>query len=188
MKSRQQLFYGGVPVPYTASWSAEEGTLHLAACRWANSALALCQAQHRGIGKPVFGKPHMVRQREVIASGLCDLCGKKLSHCSKVSLSHARVDPHAAEGPAVLQVEPLLHRQCAAICVQHCPSLLRDIENGTLHIRLVQRYRIQWAIMRPESVAEFTGGEAVAAIGHAKVELQLWRGMPVEWLLQGEGL
>jgi hypothetical protein len=35
----------------------------------------------------------------------------------------------------VLQVEPLLHRECAAISMRHCPSLRRDFSNGTLEIR-----------------------------------------------------
>ncbi len=177
-----QLYYGGVPVPYTASWSAEENTHHIATCAYSGLP-ALCQASARGEGKPLFGKPHSNRQREVIALHLCDLCGRPLRVSTKVSLSHARVQPHGAEGPAVLQVEPLLHRQCAAISVKHCPSLRRDIAAGRLHIRHVTRFRIQFARMSEVYVAELThGASRETAIGHAKVELQAWRARDISWL------
>src|SRR3546814_14087164 len=78
-----------------------------------------------------------------MARFLCDICGKSLKTSTKVSLSHARPYPHGAEGWAVLQVEPMMHRKCAAVAIQHCPSLKRDVENGTLMIRQVLRYRVQ---------------------------------------------
>src|SRR3546814_4599977 len=64
----------------------------------------------------------------------------------------------------------MMHRKCAAVAIQHCPSLKRDVENGTLMIRQVLRYRVQCAIMSPEYVESETG-EAVKALGHAKIEL-----------------
>jgi len=74
------LLFGNVPVPYTASWTSEE-SVFLARCPYAD-AIALCQPSSPGEGKPLFGKPHMCRQREVIALGLCDLCGKPLKNRS----------------------------------------------------------------------------------------------------------
>ncbi len=67
--------YGGVPVPYTVSWSAEE-SFHVAHCPHGRG-IAICQAVAPGQGKPRFGKPHSQRQREAIASGLCDLCASR---------------------------------------------------------------------------------------------------------------
>src|SRR3546814_19365326 len=89
------------------------------------------------------GTPHSNRQREAMARCLCDICGKSLKASTKVSLSHARPYPHGAEGWAVLQVEPMMHRKCAAVAIQHCPSLKRDVENGKLMIRQVLRYSVQ---------------------------------------------
>src|SRR3546814_9439139 len=100
-----------------------------------------------------------------MARFLCDICGKSLKTSTKVSLSHARPYPHGAEGWAVLQVEPMMHRKCAAVAIQHCPSLKRDVENGTLMIRQVLRYRVQCAIMSPEYVES-------EKIGRATSELQ----------------
>lgn len=173
------LRYGDTPVPYTASWTAEEA-FYVAPCRYARRE-AICQTVARGQGKPLFGKPHSQRQREVIADGLCDLCARSLDARTKVSLSHAAVRLNGAEGPAVLQVEPLLHRECALISMRHCPSLRRDTKGGSLKIRQVNRYRVQMALMDAEYVASLTG-EARVACGHAKVELLAWRERDAVWL------
>lgn len=174
------LRYGGVPVPYTASWSQED-KFHLARCQFADNRLALCQNVARGEGKPRFGKPHSQRQREAIAVGLCDLCGRSLKGRTKVSLSHARPVPHGAEGWAILQVEPLLHKECAAASIQHCPSLKRDVGEGSLMVRQVNRSRCQFAIMDSVYVKEIAG-QGVVAVGHAKVELLSWADRSESWL------
>lgn len=180
MTERAQLYYGGVPVPYAASWTAEEGT-HVAPCRHAEGRPSICQAVARGEGKPLFGKPHAQRQREVIAQGLCDLCAKPLKGRTKISLSHARSRMNAAEAGDVLQVEPLLHKECAATSMQHCPSLRRDIREGRLMVRQVTRYRVQIAIMDPIYVETLTG-ERRKACGHAKVQLLAWVDRDAAWL------
>jgi hypothetical protein len=174
------LMYGGVPVPFTASWSSEE-RFFVAPCRWADRRPAICQPSSPGEGKPLFGKPHAVRQRQAIADGLCDLCARPLATRTKVSLSHAKVYGHGAEGPAILQVEPLLDRACAAISLRHCPSLRRDVRDGSVMIRQVTRHRVQVALMSAEYVAIRTGEDVIAA-GHAKVELLRWIDRDAAWL------
>jgi len=179
------LTFGNVPVPYTVSWSEEQGSF-IGSCPHAGGRRAICQAESRGSGKPIFGKPHSQRQREVIANDLCDLCARPLKNRTKVSLSHARPQPHGANGWAVLQVEPLLHKECAATSMQHCPSLRRDIRNGTLMVRQVLRHRVQFAVMAPQYVAHYVPDYAVnptdRIIGHAKVELLEWRERDEGWL------
>ncbi|WP_029002801.1 hypothetical protein [Azorhizobium doebereinerae] len=177
----EHLFFGKVPVPYTVSWSGEEG-MHVAPCRHAAGRRAICQGVARGEGRPLFGKPHAQRQREVIAEGLCDLCGNSLRNRTKVSLSHARPRANGATGLNILQVEPLLHKECAQISVRHCPSLRRDIRAGSLNIRIVTRHQAQFAIM-DEIYTKQVAGAAVRAIGHAKVELLAWKDQTIEWLL-----
>lgn len=174
------IHFGNVPVPVTASWSSED-RFFLAPCPYFDRRLAISQPEARGIGKPLFGSPHAVRQRRAIARGLCGLCGKPLKTSTKVSLSHARPQPHGANGWAILQVEPMLHRACALASIRHCPSLRRDVENGTLAIRQVTRWRAQVAIMSAEYV-ESVAGEAVRALGHAKVELLAWIDRDESWL------
>lgn len=176
------LAWGNVPVPNTASWSAEEG-LKLGSCPLFPDAgrPALVQADRQGEGKPLFGSPHSDRQRKAMAMCLCDICGKSLRTSTKVSLSHAKPYPHGAQGWAILQVEPMMHRACARIAIEHCPSLKRDLAEGTLRIRQVYKFRVQCAIMSPEYVEAETG-HRVEALGHAKIELLRWAGRDLTWL------
>lgn len=178
----EQLYFGSVPVPYTAAWSGEEqhGMIYLGQCPYARRA-AICQHWARGEGKPRFGSPHMERQRQVIALALCDLCGKPLKNRTKVSLSKARPQPHAARAMDVLQVEPLLHKECAAISMQHCPSLRADIRNGTVCVRQVFRHACQFALYSEQGTFEATG-ERKVAVSHAKVQLVTWRDRDADWL------
>lgn len=185
---RRTFSYGGVPVPYTVSWSGEERQF-VGFCVHARR-LALRMVSAPGVGKPAFGKPHSDRQRETIARGLCDLCGRTLQHRTRVSLSHAREQVHAVAdnlSTGILQVEPLLHRECAAVSMRHCPSLKRDIAAGTLFVRQVTRWRVQFAVMSPEFIThyvpDYVAQPCDRIVGHAKVELLAWRDRDAEWLL-----
>jgi hypothetical protein len=176
--------FGNAPVPFTVSWTGEDRSF-VAPCPYSNRP-AICQTVAPGGGKPLFGKPHSQRQRQAIAESLCDLCGKPLKNRTKVSLSHARMRSNGAEGPCIMQVEPLVHRECGTLCIRFCPSLKRDIETGTLMVRQVNRYRVQFAIMSPEYIAFYVPGYVAAPtdriVGHAKVELQSWADRDQAWL------
>jgi hypothetical protein len=132
----------------------------------------------------MFKKPHSQRQREVIALGLCDLCGKPLKGRTKVSLSHARPVLHAKTPGDILQVEPLLHRECAATSARFCPSLRKQLRTGVFMVRRVTRYAVQFAIM-DEIYTETMTGEHRKSIGHAKVQLLDWVDLDEQWLLEG---
>lgn len=174
-------YWGKTPVPNTASWTGEDRDWRIEPCPIFDGQDAIFQAIDQGAGKPDFGKPHSQRQREAIGLGLCDICGKPLKTSTKVSLSHARPQPHGAQGWAVLQVEPMLHKACAAMAIQFCPSLRRDLAQGTLFVRQVFRWRAQAAIMSAEYI-ESVSGERRTALGHGKVELIRWKDRDVAWL------
>lgn len=176
-----QQYYGGVPVPYTVSWSAEEKTEHIAVCPHAKLD-AICQHSNPGVGKPKFGAPHVNRQRETIAKDNCDLCGKPLKNRTKVSLSHARPRENGHSYGDILQVEPLLHKECAAISMQHCPSLKRDVKEGTLFVRQVTSHKVQFAIYSEQGTFEATGVRQ-KAICYAKVQLIKWKDRDADWLM-----
>lgn len=176
----RQIMYGNAPVPWTASWSAEEAVF-LSVCPYAER-IALCMPEKRGEGRPLFGSPHACRQRACIALGLCDLCGKPLKGNTKVSLSQARPILHAVNPGDILQVEPMVHRECAAICMRHCPSLRKQRTAGELRIRQVFQWRCQFAIYSAQGVFEACG-ERRQAVAHAKVQLVKWRERDEEWLL-----
>jgi len=176
--------FGASAVPWTVSWSAEE-RLFVGTCPTFNDR-AVRQDSAPGQGKPMFGKPHMDRQRAAIGKGLCDLCGRPLKLATKVSLSHARPQPHGAQGWAILQVEPMLHRACAVESMRWCPSLKKQLDSGILRIRQVTRWRAQCAIMSAEFVEHETG-QHCTALGHAKVELLQWIDRDLRWL-EGKGM
>lgn len=183
-----KLAFGNTSVPYTVSWSSEIA-FRVAPCEWANGRPAICQSESLGVGKPIFGKPHSQRQRRAISCALCDLCGTPLKNSTKISLSHARVRDNGADGPCVMQVEPLLHKQCAIASMQFCPSLRKDIRAGTLRIRQVTRFRVQFALMSPEFVGTYVpgyiAGRGELVVGHAKVELIRWQERTEDWLREG---
>jgi hypothetical protein len=92
--------------------------------------------------------------------------------------------PHGAEGWAVLQVEPLLHRACALESMRFCPSLKTQLADGTLRIRQVTRWRAQCAIMTETFTMEQVG-KPVRALGHGKIELLKWIDRDLAWLEKG---
>lgn len=183
------LRYGGVPVPYTVAWTGEAET-RVDRCVY-SGARAICQAVAPGVGKPLFGTPHSQRQREAIARDLCDLCARPLRNRTKVSLSHARPQSHGAEGVAILQLEALLHRECAAESLRHCPSLKADVAKGTLRVRQVLHHRCQMAILRPQFIGQYVPGYEARPddriVGHAKVELLRWIDRDAAWLTPEPG-
>lgn len=177
--------FGATAVPFTVSWTAEEKQF-VGDCPFSGRR-ALCMPHRPGIGKPQFGKPHSNRQRQAIAQGLCDLCGKSLKTRTKVSLSHARERMNAAGGgTGILQVEPLLHRECALESMRYCPSLKRDAASGSLMIRQISSYRVQFALMSPEYinhyVPDYVAKPGDRIVGHAKVELMRWTDRDLDWL------
>ena len=179
------LYYGNTRVPVTSAWSAED-RFFLAPCVVFNGNIAICQDVAPGQGKAQFGKPHAQRQRAAIGRGLCDICGRPLASRTKVSLSHARPQPHGANGWAILQVEPMMHRECARIAVDLCPSLRRDAESDSLRIRQVFQWRAQCAVM-DEIYVESVTGQRRKALGHAKVELVKWADRAMDWLCRVPG-
>lgn len=184
MIDRSIIHFGSVPVPYSVLWTGEKRTQTVGICPVVKRK-AMLDISDRGNGKPIFGTPHMVRQREVIFHDLCDLCAKSLKLRTKVSLSHAKPIASGAHGLCIMQVEPMVHKECAIVCVEHCPSLKRDIKAGTLMVRQVLKHRTQMALLSGAATEEFAGVREPGAVGHAKVELQRWKDRDLNWLLAG---
>lgn len=171
------LLYGTLPVPWTVSWTAE---LKHELGEFAGRP-AIVQPTAHGTGKPDFKNPHFVRQRMAMHRHLCDLCGRSLKSATKVSLSDARPSLIGASAGDVLQVEPLLHKACAATSLKHCPHLSRKVRDGEAYIRHVMQHRIQNAIVSADGVEELTGIRQ-KALGYAKVQLLKWADRDVAWL------
>ena len=86
----------------------------------------------------------------------------------------------------VLQVEPMLHRECARESMRYCPSLKDQLAAGELNIRQVTSHRVQFAIMGPEFVSHYVPGYQAKPtdriIGAAKVQLVDWIDRDLDWL------
>lgn len=176
--------WGNIRIPWTISWTGEEKQF-VGPCPYSRL-MALRMPQAPGIGKPQFGKPHFDRQRQCIAEERCDLCARPLRLATKVSLSHARVRTNGAQGPCIMQGEPMVHRACALVCIEQCPSLRRDVAAGSLMVRQVLRSQVQFAIMGPEYirhyVPDYIAQPSDKIVGHAKVVLQRWIERDEAWL------
>ena len=179
--------WGHTLVPWTVAWTVEQSRIWVGRCPHVQK-IAICQLEAPGHGRPMFGTPHHQRQRRAIQMGWCDLCGRSLRNSTKVSLSKARPRGNAAEGWAVLQVEPMLHRGCAALSTEWCPSLKRDVRSGEVEIRRVTQWRAQLAVLRPDKVPLYVPGYVVQPgqqiVGAAKVELQKWTRETLGWLVR----
>lgn len=108
-------------VPWNASWS-EEDYYEVRPCRWAGGKPAVWSPHKPGQGKPIFAKPHMVRQRRSIAEMRCTVCGEKTGPGFYdrwwFGLGQANVD-----GFAFVTSESPVHHDCAAVALRHCPHL-----------------------------------------------------------------
>jgi hypothetical protein len=175
--------YGDIPVPQTVGWTNER-PYSIGYCPFVRS-IALQQPQGRG-GRPDFRHPNFDRQRRTIVCGLCDLCGRELKTATKVSLSMLQEQTRQfSGGTGLVQVEPLLHRDCAIICLRHCPHLLRASADGRLSIRQVTKWRVQYNTLPPETIGEQVphyAGPRDGVAGYAFIELLKWQNRPVDWL------
>lgn len=107
----------GVHVPWNAGWSSEE-SYEIRPCRWVGGKLALWSPHTPGIGKPVFARPHMVRQRQSIAKMLCTVCGKPTLPSDRWWFRLGNVQ----EG-YFMTTEAPVHRTCADHSLSVCPHL-----------------------------------------------------------------
>lgn len=111
------LRYGGTPVPWNAAWSAEI-CYEVRPCRWVGGRLALWSPHLPGQGKPVFAKPHMVRQRRSIAEMRCTVCGEQTAASDRWWFKLGRIQ----EG-YFMTTEAPVHRACADFALTVCPHL-----------------------------------------------------------------
>ena len=104
-------------VPWNAAWTGED-RYEIRPCRWAGGRLALWSPHAPGSGKPVFAKPHMVRQRRSIAEMRCTVCGELTPTADRWWFKLGNlVDRH------FMTTEAPVHRACADFALTVCPHL-----------------------------------------------------------------
>lgn len=173
--------YGDIHVPWTASWSGED-QFFIARCCYANDLPALCQNENIGVGRPLFAKPHAVRQRKAMALRLCDICGRPLRGRTHVSLSQESPREVSGLGFIPLAVEPMVHKECALLALQQCPSLKRQAESGALRIRQVFQAKLVAQQLTEAATLEYAGVAAQGAVGHLKLAVVKYLDRDTKWL------
>lgn len=104
--------------PWNASWTGEN-RYEIRNCRWAGGKPAIWSPHLPGEGKPIFAKPHMVRQRRSVAEYRCTVCGDKTpAHDRWWFRLGNRID-----GWAFATTEAPVHRTCADLAMTVCPHL-----------------------------------------------------------------
>lgn len=109
----------GQNVPWNAGWSSELA-YEVRNCRWAGGRPALWSPHSPGQGRPIFAKPHMVRQRRSIAEMRCTVCGERTPVNDRwwFGLGHL-----INEGSLFATTESPVHRDCAEHALRVCPHL-----------------------------------------------------------------
>lgn len=155
-------FVIGQSVPWNAGWTSEE-RYEIRPCRWVGGKLALWSPHSPGEGKPVFARPHAVRQRRSIAEMLCTVCGEHTPPDNRWWFKLGNL----TDG-YFMTTEAPVHRACADHALAACPHLrgraqdLQPLPGG---------YRIMAAIVGgPATDRDFgidVGNKRV--IGHLKL-------------------
>lgn len=107
-------------VPWNASWSSE-ARYEIRPCRWTGGQLALWSPHSPGVGRPIFAKPHMVRQRQSIARMLCTVCGEPTPKNDRWWFALGQY-----VGDYFMTTEAPVHRRCADLALELCPHLRRN--------------------------------------------------------------
>lgn len=107
-------------VPWNAAWSAED-RYEIRPCRWCDGQLAIWAPHRPGEGRPLFAKPHMVRQRKAIALMLCTVCGEPTPRGDRWWFALGEyIDKW------FVTTEAPVHRVCADLALEKCPHLQRN--------------------------------------------------------------
>lgn len=109
----------GSTVPWNAGWTSEE-RYEIRNCRWAGGRLALWSPHSPGEGKPVFARPHMVRQRRAIAELRCTVCGEKTPEGDRWWF---KLGNFIESGRWFATTEAPVHLTCARHALKVCPHL-----------------------------------------------------------------
>ncbi|THD77184.1 MAG: hypothetical protein E7812_14635 [Phenylobacterium sp.] len=146
----------GVDVPWVTSWSEEE-QLGVGPCPSVDGELAIAQASKPGIGRPLYSRNHLFRQRKSVREMLCPMCGEPTEAGDRWSqtATHTTAGELRARGFAfALPVDMAddqrllnagaiapLHRACADASLARCPHL------GGMDDKTLKPFPTAWIIM-----------------------------------------
>ena len=164
----------GVDVPWVTSWSQEiQGGV--GPCPTVDGQPAALQAWKPGVGKPLYSRNHLRRQRDSVRAMLCPMCGEKTQAGDRwsqtghfVAAGGLRARGFGQALPADLDDDRVLldagaiaplHMACALASLQRCPHL------GGLPDHELKAFPPTW-IVAPLYVQakRIVSGQAVAAV------------------------
>lgn len=128
----------GVDVPWVTSWSAEPLT-GVGPCPSVDGVLAVGQVANPGVGRPLYSRNHLFRQRKSVREMLCPMCGaptpegdrwSQTGHWTTAGALRARglgvwLPADFADDRPLFDAGAIapLHRACAEAALAHCPHL-----------------------------------------------------------------
>jgi len=136
----------GVDVPWVTSWSEETQT-GVGPCPSVQGELAIGQRERPGVGKPLYSRNHLFRQRRSVGELLCPMCGEPTPEGDRWSQTGRpttagelrsrgfgpALPADMADDQALLNCGAIapLHRACAEASLARCPHL-GGMEDKTL--------------------------------------------------------
>lgn len=146
----------GVDVPWVTSWSGEKQG-GVGPCPTVDGQMAALQTWEPGVGKPLYSRNHLRRQRDSVRALLCPMCGEptaegdrwsQTGHYLAAGLLRARGFGRAL--PAELEDERVLldcgaiaplHFRCAEASLRRCPHL------STMPDRELKSFPPSWVVI-----------------------------------------
>jgi hypothetical protein len=129
----------GLPVPWVNLWGPEETSrLEIRYDRYAGRPGVFIDDTRQPI--PDFTRQHMGRQREAMAGGRCQVCGRLLHRWPRylvISDMSVQMVEVPGRGQVPLVTEPWLCRRCADFAVETCPALIRRSRTEQLRVLTV---------------------------------------------------
>lgn len=106
-----------ITVPWNTMWTGELA-YSVRPCRWVEGRLALHQPHRPGEGRPLFKRPHNVRQRRSVAQILCTVCGEHAPPADRWWFQHGEF-----REALFMTTEAPVHRKCGELALEACPHL-----------------------------------------------------------------
>ena len=155
----------GKDVPWNASWSGED-RFAIRPCKYADNMLAMWSPFKPGEGRPIFAKPHHVRQRKSIAELRCTVCGERTTDADQWWFPRGDF-----RDGWWMSTEAPVHLRCAELAAHSCPVLRKS---GERPIRFPNGWVIQAALLGGPAVEKDFGVKVNGrrVVGHLKLA---WR-------------
>jgi hypothetical protein len=126
----------GIPVPYVNLWGEEDpARLRIAHDPHVGRPGVFLDDADQTV--PDFTRQHMGRQRECMAAGLCQVCGRPVPWSRRflvvAPMSTERIELGGRKDVPVVY-EPWLDERCAQFATTRCPALIRRREDEDFHL------------------------------------------------------